>query len=315
MSTSTNNELLMLACLPNELKMELLWYFTPQFIINELMNLHLFKNLQNQQPFCRTFFKRYICSSHECDISYDIILQLYSDQKNLSAMSAVKTLFRNLVNLPDTILYENLKQAAVHNWDTYLDFLVVDEQQMEKMKFNSILVEAAYYDSHTFLKKLMTDHYYYSIRRHEPWYSISAGITVAILRGHRRIYELLKDLFVGTTFTIETGKMVVDIIPRFVNEQLRGSLGLTNNDYLVTVELLLYALVENKALGQVCHRYAALFGAVATNRLMLSHLSEGHIEWIVNNYGINCKPNINFLLSIGMDKNFLTAEQLKLLEI
>jgi len=297
--------------LPIELRCELLYYSNdPYWMVNEVMQLLDFQPLQNNKAFCENFAQKYISSKHYNNFAYQHISQLFLIPK--------RSLYNNIINYItlslDNIAEENVINAAKFNWDLYIKYIDFTDKHYKRVNYHDVVVEASYWNSLKFIEMLYRE-IFLQTNRWRPswyWYTELAGITIAYLQGNRSLYKLLKPHNVGTTFTVTIEKMLNKISDRFINENWRKQLNISIEKYLELLCALVRTFIRNRDLSQIYNEYVSKYGQLIRN-ILLNLINKSHIEWTITKHDINCKPNILFLLSIGMDKTLLTNDQLTLL--
>lgn len=301
-----------LSALPIDLRLEILCYFSdPYFIVNDLMQIPAFYKLWNNNEFCQNFARKYITSNNYKNFSYVHIENLYKSHA-LSTLTSALNYFKKIIGSPDGMFQENLMNAAKFNWDLFVDHIDHKDDRLKHVHAYEVILESAYNNSLNFLAAFYTTCIIPIMSVYWPWYIYEAGMYVALFRGHRLIYEYLEPHLVGNTYTISIHRMFYHMEDRFINEKLRLKLNVSQNDYLGIMVRFLAAFVKNKDVVNIYNEYVVLYGADNVKKLLLNLITKSHLEWITHNHGINAKPNMNFLLSMGLDKNLLNNEQLKL---
>jgi len=303
-----------LSSLPIELRCELLCYSNdPWWIINEVMSISVFQVLKFNVTFLREFIRKYLSNDIVEMISYEEISKLYiiiNNDRSLmyNLVTAAKYnwyhFFKNIYTTNNQSFTNNLITAAKYNWYNYLHHINYTDKRFINMDLEKIVIEATYANSIEFLFTFINIVGHNTLPKEYNDILLSA-FAITIIKGYRSMHEFLVPL-------INHGNGIRYISDAITNKVVKKFDGLSWEDLQNLLTLIVLLLFNNN-----CNFFLQSLinenGLDKIKKCIISNINKNHIDWIINKkHGILCKSNINYLLSLGLDRNLLSTDQLVL---
>lgn len=263
--------------LPFELQQEITLYCSDPWQSYYFQQI-FFHKLTSNKKYWKFFCNRFIGGNHDTVINHEYI----------------SIILTRTLEIPE----QSWIWAAIHNAHILVSYL--DKNYLKEVSLlESCFTEAAFNNSVEYIRCLTK----FCTLPNEDQYITFASLLIAGLHCNDPLYSHLKQINIRE-HPVSNYRAVVNAVHKYV--QSYGT-----KDSALTLLIVIYHILYGR---NVLH-YGIFPMTTNENETLLKMIDRRHIDYIFKHYGLNCKENIVTLLNIGMNKNLLTTEQLKLLEI